>query len=152
MDFGEDVGNDLFGKCLVHNNLVFSAADFHNLACIRQASKLEHLATTRHFGLGLNLVFHWTNLPSFVIGDHFVFFDPHERNVPGAMRASCSLRVRFAGKFFRERFPDQTAPYCYFGCNVQQQFKGALFWFPFWNETTAHLFYYPADIFIRVIF
>ena len=68
-----------------------------------------------YFGLGFNLVFHWKNVPFFFSRDHLVFFDLHACNMPGATATSCGLRVGFAVTSLRERFPNQTAPYCYFG-------------------------------------
>lgn len=35
------------------------------------------------FGLGFNAVYHFTDVPSFVSGDHVVMFDPHARYLPG---------------------------------------------------------------------
>ena len=31
------------------------------------------------FGLGFNSVYHFTDLPSFVSGDHLIVFDPHAK-------------------------------------------------------------------------
>lgn len=36
------------------------------------------------FGLGFNAVYHLTDLPSFVSGQHLVLFDPHAKYLPGA--------------------------------------------------------------------
>jgi hypothetical protein len=35
------------------------------------------------FGLGFNAVYHLTDLPSFVSGQHLVLFDPHAKYLPG---------------------------------------------------------------------
>ena len=61
----------------IYNDSTFSAADYRNLSQIGQGSKLEKMGATGRFGLGFNAVYHFTDVPSFVSGDHLVFFDPH---------------------------------------------------------------------------
>lgn len=58
-----------------------------------QASKLDKLAATGRFGLGFNSVYHFTDLPSFVSGEHLVMFDPHTKYVPGATSVQPGIKV-----------------------------------------------------------
>ena len=122
---------------LVYNDSTFSPTDFQNLSKIGQASKMERLVTTGRFGLGFNSVFHWTDVPSFVSGDHLVFFDPHEKYVPGTTSTSRGVKIRFSGTDLANQFPDQLNPYCVFGNNMKDRFNGTLFRFPFRNKDTA---------------
>jgi len=122
---------------IVYNDSTFSSRDFQNLARIGQASKLEKLVTTGRFGLGFNSVFHWTDVPSFVSGGHLVFFDPHEKYVPGASSTSRGIKIKFKGTNLLHQFPDQFSPYCYFGNDMKNHFDGTIFRFPFRNEMTA---------------
>lgn len=62
-----------------HNNAVFATADFHNISRIGQDSKLSSPTSVGRFGLGFNSVYHFTDVPSFVSGNHLVVFDPHAR-------------------------------------------------------------------------
>lgn len=64
---------------LAFNNAVFSPEDYHNISRIGQDSKLRKLGSIGRFGLGFNIVYNLTDLPSFVSGDHLVAFDPHAR-------------------------------------------------------------------------
>ena len=57
---------------LCFNDSVFSASDLHNISRIGQDSKLASAATTGRFGLGFNAVYHFTDVPSFVSGEHLV--------------------------------------------------------------------------------
>lgn len=59
-----------------------------------QASKLDKLAATGRFGLGFNAVYHFTDLPSLVSGEHLVMFDPHTKYVPGATHVQPGIKVR----------------------------------------------------------
>lgn len=62
-----------------------------------QASKLDRLATTGRFGLGFNAVYHFTDLPSVVSGEHLVMFDPHTKYLPGATSVDPGIKVRVLG-------------------------------------------------------
>jgi sacsin len=121
----------------VYNDSVFSDRDMSNLSRIGQASKLDKLYTTGRFGLGFNSVFHWTDVPSFVTGDHLVMFDPHERYVPGATSTSRGIKIKFPGSGLIDQFPDQFGPYCRFGCDMKGRFNGTLFRFPLRDAQTA---------------
>ena len=125
------------GALYCFNDATFSARDFQNLSKIGQASKLEKLVTTGRFGLGFNSVFHWTDVPSIVSGDHLVMFDPHAKYVPGSTDNSRGIKIRFTHTELASQFPDQMAPYFLFGNDMKQRFTGTLFRFPFRNETTA---------------
>jgi hypothetical protein len=82
------------------------------------------------FGLGFNSVYHLTDTPSIVSGESLVIFDPHTSFVPGATLSQPGLRLRFQGSSMKSTFPDQFAPYEFFGCNMSDGYKGTLFRFP----------------------
>ena len=118
-----------------HNNAIFQPHDFENLARIGQGSKLDKLQTTGRFGLGFNSVYHYTSMPSFVSGDHIVFFDPHTSFVPRATTQKPGLKLEFtkkttSGTSLRERFRDQFEPYEIFGNNMKERYNGTLFRLP----------------------
>ena len=64
---------------LAFNNAVFSPEDYRNISRIGQDSKLSRPGSIGRFGLGFNIVYNLTDVPSFVSGDHLVAFDPHAR-------------------------------------------------------------------------
>ena len=47
-----------------------------------QDSKASRPTSIGRFGLGFNAVYHFTDLPAFVSGDHLVLFDPHAKYLP----------------------------------------------------------------------
>ena len=122
---------------LLYNNSTFSEADFRSLARIGQGSKLEKLSATGRFGLGFNSVYHLTDTPSFVSGDHLVIFDPHTNFIPGTTTAQPGIRMKYTGNSLRNTFPDQFRPYEYFGCNFEHSFQGTLFRFPLRTPSLA---------------
>lgn len=132
---------------LIHNDACFNERDFHNLAKIGQASKMERLATTGRFGLGFNSAYHFTDLPQLVSGDSLVMFDPHCTYVPGAHTAQPGIRIKFATgssagskagrRGLLSQFPDQFSPLCYFGCDMTNRYNGTLFRFPLRSKSTS---------------
>ena len=67
-----------------YNDAVFTPQDFKNICSIGSNSKLSSASAIGRFGLGFNAVYHFTDVPSFVSGEHVVFFDPHAESLPGA--------------------------------------------------------------------
>jgi sacsin len=122
---------------LFYNDATFKEADFRSLARIGQGSKLEKLSTTGRFGLGFNSVYHLTDTPSFVSGEHLVVFDPHTSYMPGTTPSQPGLRMKYCGNNLSNTFPDQFRPYEYFGCDFKQAYSGTLFRFPFRNASMA---------------
>jgi len=121
----------------VYNDATFSQRDFENLAKIGQASKLEKLVTTGRFGLGFNAVYHFTDVPSFVTGEHLVIFDPHTTFLPGSSLVQPGIKIKFTGTDLISQFPDQFSPYLFFGCNLRQRFDATLFRFPLRTKALA---------------
>ena len=128
------------------NDAVFSAADFHNIARIGQDSKVDRPVTAGRFGLGFNAVYHFTDLPSFVSGEHLVLFDPHANYLPGASSAKPGLKIKFCENSERKnnsssllhQFPDQFAGYKdVFNFSLDSKHDGTLFRFPLRSADAA---------------
>jgi sacsin len=136
----------------VFNDAEFTAQDFRNLTRVGQGSKLDKLTTTGRFGLGFNSVYHMTDVPSFVTGEHLVVFDPNTKYLPGARAHQPGVRVKFVGGHLLEQFPDQFSSYLHFGCDMTKYFKGTLFRFPLRTPAAAaeseisSTAYAPSDI------
>ena len=82
----------------VYNDAVFEEKDFASLASLANSKKLGDVASTGRFGCGWNSVYHFTDLPSIVSGDHVVFLDPHRAFLPGAACSSRpGIKMRFSG-------------------------------------------------------
>ena len=115
---------------LCYNDAQFTPQDFRNICSIGSNSKLASAEAIGRFGLGFNAVYHFTDVPSFVSGDHIVYFDPHAESLPGATAQNPGLKIRFVGAGYLEQFPDQFSPYCAFGNDMDKPFPGTLFRFP----------------------
>jgi sacsin len=100
---------------LAFNDAVFSPQDLHNISRIGQDSKVERASTIGRFGLGFNAVYHFTDVPAFVSGDHLVYFDPHAAYLPGATPSHPGLKIKFADANLSMQFPDQFKPFLQFG-------------------------------------
>lgn len=128
---GEDMAGWQGPAVYVYNDAVFREKDFASLASLANSNKLGDVASTGRFGCGWNSVYHFTDLPSIVSGDHVVFLDPHRAFLPGAACSSRpGIKMRFSNTKLDVQFPDQFAPFKKFGCNMKTRFEGTLFRFP----------------------
>lgn len=128
----------LQGPALIFcNDSKFTESDFRSLARIGQGSKLEKLSATGRFGLGFNSVYHITDTPSFVSGEHLVIFDPHTCFIPGTTPAQPGIRMKFLGNSLKNTFPDQFRPYQHFGCDFETSYNGTIFRLPLRTPSMA---------------
>eukprot|EP00882_Tetradesmus_deserticola_P024408 GHRQ01026674.1.p2 GENE.GHRQ01026674.1~~GHRQ01026674.1.p2 ORF type:complete len:133 (+),score=37.97 GHRQ01026674.1:235-633(+) len=57
---------------LSFNDGVFNEKDFESISRIGDSKKREQLGKTGRFGVGFNAIYHLTDVPSFVSGEHLV--------------------------------------------------------------------------------
>ena len=81
---------------LVFNDATFTEKDFASISSIGKSRKREDTATIGKFGLGFNVVYHFTDVVQFVSGDSVVVFDPHGAHLPGG---KLGLRANFCNGF-----------------------------------------------------
>jgi hypothetical protein len=74
------------------------------------------------------LRYNFTDVPSFVSGQHLVMFDPHSRFLPGTSPAQPGLRLNLAQGRLSRHFPDAFRPYQHFGCTMEVSVCGACRW------------------------
>ena len=123
----------------VFNDAQFASSDFDNLAKLARSDKGESAAVTGRFGVGFNSVYHFTDLPCILSGDHLVLLDPHKAYLPGAATyARPGLKLKYTGSTLAQQFPDQFAPFTgVFGADMKTPFKGTLFRFPLRGPAAA---------------
>ena len=112
--FSKDMKEFQGPAILFYNDAEFKTQDFKNLASIGQGAKLHEISKTGRFGLGFNSVYHFTDVPSFVSGDHIVFLDPHATHIPYATTSQPGVKINFGGEFngaVASQFRDQFLPY-----------------------------------------
>jgi hypothetical protein len=68
---------------LVHNDAVFDDGDFANITHLGNSDKSTKVNKIGRFGVGVNVMYHISDVPAFVSRDRFVFFDPHAVFLPG---------------------------------------------------------------------
>ncbi len=64
-----------------YNDAMFSEKDFENINKLAGETQKEDLGKVGRFGLGFNSVYHLTDIPSFVSGEHVVVFDPNMNHI-----------------------------------------------------------------------
>ncbi len=129
-----------------YNDAMFSEEDFENINKLAGETKKEDLDKVGRFGLGFNSVYHLTDIPSFVSGEHVVIFDPNMNHishlVDSKMRKGGLMLSLVENKDVLSAFPDQFLPYNQlFGCDMTGtgtfHFEGTLFRLPFRTTTQA---------------
>ncbi|XP_028392627.1 sacsin-like, partial [Dendronephthya gigantea] len=122
------------------NDAMFSEADFENINKLAGETKKDDLDKVGRFGIGFNSVYHLTDVPSFVSGEHIVFFDPNMNHIStlmdGKMRKGGIMLNLVENKHVLTAFPHQFMPYHQiFGCDMKGtgpfHFEGTLFRLPF---------------------
>lgn len=87
--------------------------------------------------VGFNSVYHLTDVPGFVSGEHLVFFDPHCKYLPAISAANPGKKINFVNHPVNSKLADQVAPFHFFGCDTRQPFQGTLFRFPLRTQQQA---------------
>src|ERR1044072_3060209 len=77
-------------------------------------------------GVGFNSIYHITDFPSFITGNDYVIFDPHERYFNGG------YQYDFVEEKLAEQYPDQLAPFKARPLRISgdEPFKGTVFRYP----------------------
>eukprot|EP00878_Enallax_costatus_P015942 GHUV01016715.1.p1 GENE.GHUV01016715.1~~GHUV01016715.1.p1 ORF type:complete len:293 (+),score=81.32 GHUV01016715.1:362-1240(+) len=122
---------------LAYNDGVFSEKDFQSISRIGDSKKREQIGKTGRFGVGFNAIYHLTDVPSFVSGEHLVVFDPHCKHLPAISAANPGKKINFVTHDLNPSLRDQAAPYQLFGCHASQYFPGTLFRFPLRTQEQA---------------
>ena len=76
-----------------YNSATFSERDFASISSIGLSGKGADASSIGRYGLGFNVAYHFTDVPTFVSRKTLVMFDPHGTHLPGGM---CGLRANFA--------------------------------------------------------
>ncbi|CAG8531695.1 10201_t:CDS:10, partial [Scutellospora calospora] len=118
----------------IYNDSEFTPHDFNSIIKLGMGGKKDDRTKIGRFGVGFNCVYHLTDVPSFVSGEHIVFFDPLEKCLPktgNPPRSRRGIKFNFIEKNFKKRFEDQAFPYAaIFGCELKEKFNGTLFRIP----------------------
>ncbi|XP_055955039.1 sacsin-like, partial [Patella vulgata] len=123
-----------------YNDATFTEDDFRNITRLAGATKKDDSMKIGRFGLGFNSVYNLTDVPSFLSGETYVVFDPHESHLG---RSGLKINLNFPGnQLMRHKMKGQFYPFeGVFGCNIVNKdrvhFKGTLFRLPLRNSDEA---------------
>ncbi len=130
----------------VYNNAVFTEQDFNNITNLGGATKEAETEKIGRFGLGFNVVYNITDVPSFVSQNNIVFFDPHKRHLGKGIqdRSKPGIRIDMnKNRTLLRKLCDQFRPYQnVFGCNMNPDkssgyYNGTLFRLPLRTQHQA---------------
>ena len=128
---------------LAYNNGVFNQNDLENICELAGGSKKSDPTKIGRFGIGFCSIYHLTDVPSFITGNHFIVFDPHTSYLGSRVTAGqpgMQINMKETYKNLNE-FKDQFAPYCgllgFDMTKAQNGYNSTFFRFPFRNYDTA---------------
>ena len=117
---------------LFYNNAEFTEEDFENIRKLAGETKINKPLKIGRFGIGFCSVYHITDVPSFVSGEHLVVFDPTLQCLSKEIKSELNpgIKINF-NKHHLFRRLNQLAPYVgMHGFNPKTRFRGTLFRFP----------------------
>ncbi|KAG8972493.1 hypothetical protein FRC05_009846 [Tulasnella sp. 425] len=117
---------------VVHNDGIFTDADFQGLINIGQGGKSGRVDSIGRFGLGALTFYHFSELPWIISGKHCLFLDPSEGYLPRERGNVKRSAVLVSLSFCKSRYPDQLKPLeGLFGFSSKDEaYNGTLFRLP----------------------
>ena len=97
---------------LIWNNSIFSKEDLIGIQRIGLGSKRDDANKIGQYGIGFNVVYHFTDCPSFITNDKLCILDPH-------YRYTAYSKGQKPGRMYKDlkalwgRFPDMKTPYLF---------------------------------------
>ncbi|XP_034549608.1 sacsin isoform X2 [Notolabrus celidotus] len=134
------------GPCLwAFNDEKFSGEDWNNIVRVGAASKENKVEKIGKFGLGFNTVYHVTDIPSILSGNHLLILDPNVTHLKKHIKHKTNpgIKLDLSQKRLFHWFPGQFGPYeGIFGCTFNRQslpepYPGTLIKLPFRTEEEA---------------
>ncbi|XP_065905470.1 sacsin-like [Dysidea avara] len=130
--FFPGMANSYGPALLFYNNAKFSEEDFEDIRKIAGETKVNKPLKIGKFGVGFCSVYHITDVPSFVSGEHLVVFDPTLQCLHKEIKSELNPGIKI--NFNKHRLlkkSNQLAPYAgVCGFNPKVPFQGTLFRFP----------------------
>ena len=135
-----DEWKDLQGPALLFwNNSTFSEEDLIGIQRIGLGSKRDDADKIGQYGIGFNVVYHYTDCPSFITDGKLCILDPHYRYLTHNKRKKPGWMFRNLNSLWN-RFPDMRSPYLQGELNTFPIEGGSLFRLPLkLTEEKAHL-------------
>ena len=128
-----------------YSNSTFTDSDLDNIIRLGGAAKQMDATKIGRFGLGFNVVYNLTDVPSFVTGNVIVFFDPHTthlgRSIYDKSKPGIKIDLR-RNKTLLRKMSHQFQPYKgVFGCDMDAvsgpSWPATLFRFPLRTKLQA---------------
>ena len=128
-----------------YSNSLFTDGDLDNIIQLGGAAKQIDATKIGRFGLGFNVVYNLTDVPSFVTGNVIVFFDPHTTHLGHSIHNKSKPGIKIdlrRNKTLLRKLSHQFQPYRgVFGCDMdaasETSWPGTLFRFPLRTKLQA---------------
>ena len=124
---------ELQGPALLFwNDSTFSEEDLRGIQSLGLGSKANDAKTIGQYGIGFNVVYHYTDCPSFVTNDQLCILDPYRCYISRTKGERPGRRFKGLEELWK-RFPDMKSPYLL----GEAPNKGSLFRLPL-RQTAKH--------------
>ncbi|XP_061184826.1 sacsin-like [Saccostrea echinata] len=131
-----DNWKELQGPALcVYNDSVFTKTDLQGIQNLGIGSKADDPTATGQYGVGFNVVYHLTDVPSFITRDFkagldtLCILDPHLKYIPNASPTKPGRKFQDATKKVGTKFTDIMSGYLD-NSGIWKSLRGTLFRFP----------------------
>ena len=117
---------------LIWNNSTFSKDDLNGIQKIGLGSKRDDADKIGQYGIGFNVVYHFTDCPSFITDNKLCIFDPHYRYVVNDKRKKPGRLYKDLSTIWN-KFPGLKSPYLQNDLDhfpEEMKMSGSLFRFP----------------------
>lgn len=113
---------------LFYDNGGFEERDWKSLQSFYKSEKKHSPSEVGKYGMGSRSFFHIGDVIQIVSGTKFAELDPDERvSSNGRYGARIDFESElFGGKKFSEAYPDECAPFNFFGCTMDTPFDGTI--------------------------
>ncbi|XP_071950955.1 sacsin-like, partial [Antedon mediterranea] len=125
------------------NDATFQESDWNSIQNLSRSGKKDDPTKVGRFGMGFVSVYHLTDIPSIVSGDHFAFMDPSETLFMHEGRVERGRQFHKSNPVFKNsKSSDTFAPYKHLfndhpGLVEGESFSGAMFRFPLRNRRST---------------
>eukprot|EP01119_Soliformovum_irregulare_P012369 TRINITY_DN3204_c0_g1_i4.p1 TRINITY_DN3204_c0_g1~~TRINITY_DN3204_c0_g1_i4.p1 ORF type:complete len:1563 (+),score=556.25 TRINITY_DN3204_c0_g1_i4:193-4689(+) len=114
---------------IIYNSGVFTDDDLQNITSLGKSEKYDDNTRIGKYGLGFNVVYHFTDVVSFISRDQLVMFDPHGLFLPQHLQG---LRSDFVQEKLSSKYKAQMAPFnqAVYNSNIETPLNGTLMRLP----------------------
>ncbi|EFA85625.1 hypothetical protein PPL_00854 [Heterostelium album PN500] len=143
---GENMKQMQGPSLLIYNDSIFKEKDWEGIKSLGSGSKEMDLKSVGKFGLGINSVYHVSDILTVVSDTQMLIQDPL------GLVSEKGLHFDFVENSISADYPDQAEPFKQFGCDMTNQFNGTIIRLPIRRVGSKIKLYPITDADFQLIF